>query len=142
MLSDTIKANVIAAMKTGDSLQVSVLRMLQSAISYKQIDVQHDLSDEEILLVIGNEAKKRREAIESYDKAGRAEQAAQEKAELAFLQAYLPAQMTEEEIKAEINKLELPNDFGQAMKIVSPMFKGKADGGLVARLVKEKIANA
>ena len=91
MLSaDSIKAEMVAAMKSGDALKVSVLRMLISALGYKQIDVQRDLTDEDVTVVVQNEAKKRREAIESFAKAGRTESVAKEKRELEILQAYLP----------------------------------------------------
>lgn len=134
-----VQADLIAAMKAGDSLRVSVLRMLLSAFNYKKIDLQKDLSDNDELIVIQNEAKKRREAIESYTKGGRAEQAANEQKELEILAAYLPTQLTEDDIKRELVGMDLPKDFGGAMKLVSPVFRGRADGGLVARLVKEII---
>ncbi len=137
MILDQIRADTIAAMKSGDSLRLSVLRMLLSEANYKKIDVQRELTDEDILSVLAKEAKKRREAIESYTKAGRADSAAKEAEELKILQAYLPTLMPEEEVRAEISKLELPADFGQAMRIASPLFKGRADGSLVAKLVKE-----
>ncbi len=131
-----VKADLTTAMKAGDPLRLSVLRMLASALGYKQIDLHRDLTDEEVISVIGNEAKKRREAVESYTKAGRADSAEKEGQELKILQAYLPTQMTEDEVKAELVKLELPKDFGQAMRVAAPMFKGKADGSLVAEIVR------
>lgn len=139
-MRNRIKADLTTAMKAGDPLRLSVLRMLVSALGYKQIDLQRELTDEEVIFVVGNEAKKRREAVESYTKAGRADSAEKEGQELKILQVYLPTLMTEEEIRAEISKLELPKDFGQAMRIVSPMFKGKADGSLVASVVKQLIS--
>ena len=140
--ADRIKADLTVAMKSGDALKVSVLRMLISALGYKQIDVQRDLTDEDVVVVVQNEAKKRREAIESFEKAGRVESAAKEKQELEILQAYMPKLMNEEEVLAELSKMDLPKDFGQAMRIAAPMFKGKADGSLVARLVNEKISQS
>lgn len=137
-----IKSDLTIAMKAGDPLRLSVLRMLASALGYKQIDLHRDLTDEEVISVIGNEAKKRREAVESYTKAGRADSAEKEGQELKILQAYLPTMMTEDEIRAEISKLELPKDFGQAMRVAAPIFKGKADGSLVAKLVNEKISKS
>lgn len=139
MLIDQIKADQVAAMKTSQPLRLSVIRMLQSAIGYKQIELQRELTDADVLAVIGAEAKKRREAIVSYQAAHREAQAAQEQQELAILQAYLPAQLNEEEIQTELGKLQLPPDFGQAMRMASPVFKGRADGSVVARLVKETL---
>ena len=140
--ADRIKADLTVAMKSGDALKVSVLRMLISALGYKQIDVQCDLTDEDVVVVVQNEAKKRREAIESFEKAGRVESATKEKRELEILQAYMPKLMSEEEVLAELSKMDLPKDFGQAMRVAAPLFKGKADGSLVARLVNEKISQS
>ena len=143
MLSvDLIKADLMAAMKSGDGLKVSVLRMLSSEFNYKAIEVQRELTQEDVLAVLNKEAKKRREAIESFEKAGRPEQVEKEKKELEILSAYLPTLMSEDEIKAEIAKLDLPKDFGQAMRVAAPVFKGKADGSLVAKLVNEKISQS
>lgn len=138
--ADLIKADLVNAMKSGDDLKVSVLRMLISELNYKQIDVQRELTAEDILAVLNKEAKKRREAIESYQKAGRSEQAEKEQKELEILQVYLPKMLSEEEIKNELDKMDLPKDFGQAMKIASPIFRGRADGSTVAKLVNEKIS--
>ena len=79
--------------------------------------------------------------MESYTKAGRADSAEKEGQELKILQAYLPTMMTEDEVKTELVKLELPKDFGQAMRIAAPIFKGKADGGVVAGIVKQLISS-
>ena len=142
MILDQVRADQITAMKSGDSLRLSVLRMLISALGYKQIDLHRDLRDEDTLAVIASEAKKRKEAIASYTAAGRTDSASKEAEELKILQAYLPTLMSEDEVKAELSKLELPADFGQAMRIASPLFKGRADGSLVAKLVNEKITKS
>lgn len=139
MLSDRIRNDLNAAMRAGGALRVSVLRMVLSALNYKKIELQRELTEADETAVVQNEAKKRREAIESYRAGGRPEQEKQEAQELEILQAYLPKQMTEEEIGNEIKRLNLPQDFGQAMKMAAPMFKGRADGGLVAKIVKEVV---
>lgn len=126
-------------MKAGEALRVSVLRMALSAFNYKKIEVQRDLSEADEAAVVQNEAKKRREAIESYRAGGRAELEEQEREELEMLQAYLPKQMNEIEIEREIGKLDLPKDFAAAMKIAVPMFKGRADGRVVADIVRRVI---
>ena len=143
MLTAQIKTELTAAMKAGDPLRLSVLRMLSSELNYRQIELQRELTDEDVLAVVGREAKKRREAIEAYARAGRPGSADQEAAELKILQAYLPAQMSEDEVRAEIGKLldsQTVADFGQAMRIVSPALKGRADGALVASIVKQRLA--
>ncbi len=142
MLLDTVKTDLVAAMKSGQALKLSVLRMLSSELNYKKIEVQRELTDEDVVVVLNKEAKKRREAIASYTAANRPEQVKKEEEELAILQAYLPTLMSEDEVKAELFKLELPADFGQAMRIAAPLFKGRADGSLVAKLVNEKITKS
>lgn len=141
MLIDQIKSDQIAAMKAQDALKLSVLRMVLSAANYKQIELQKDLTDADVQAVIAAEVKKRKEAIESYTKANSQDRADKEKQELDILMTYMPQQLSEDELRVEINKLDLPADFGQAMKLVSPMFKGRADGGQVASIVKEKLGN-
>lgn len=143
MLTDTIKNDLATAMKAGEALRVSTLRMLLSEMNYRKIDLGRDLTDEDITGVIGREVKKRREAIESFRSGGREEQAAQEEQELGILQSYLPQQLTEEEIRKELqgmSEVTRGADFGQVMKAVSPRFRGRADGGTVARIVREMLA--
>ena len=143
-LSTQIKSDLVTGMKAGNSLLVSVLRMLLSEMNYKKIDLGRELTEADVVSVLQREAKKRREAIESYTQAGRAEQAATEKEELMMLEAYLPKQLSADEIRPEVEQLmkELQSrEFGQVMKVVSGRFKGRADGGLVASIVKEMLAN-
>lgn len=139
MLLVKLNQELAEATRNSDALRRDTLRLLLSALNYKKIDLQHDLSDEEIINVIGNEAKKRRESILAFESNGRPELAVSEKAELAILEAFLPKQLSRDEIVIEIEKMDLPKDFGQAMKIVAPIFKGRADGKLVAAIVNEKI---
>ena len=128
------------ALLSREALKLSVLRMLLSELNYKKIDIQRELTDEDIISVIRKEVKKRQEAIESYIAGGRKDQAEQEAQEKVILEKYLPTLMSEDEIKkqiAEIKEISGLTDFGQIMRIVSPVFKGKADGSLVAKLVRE-----
>ncbi|OGD00827.1 hypothetical protein A2701_03935, partial [Candidatus Amesbacteria bacterium RIFCSPHIGHO2_01_FULL_47_34] len=107
-----------AALKAGDAPRLLVLRMLVSEIGYKQIELQRELKDEDVISVIQREAKKRREAIESYREGDREDQALTEEKELEILLGYLPAQMGEGEVREEINKVlerlstEEKSDFG------------------------------
>ena len=135
-----LKAELTAALRAGEVLKLSVLRMLVSELGYKQIEVQRDLTDEDVVVVLNKEAKKRREAIESFTKGYRLEQAQKEQQELEILQAYMLKMMGEEEIKAELSKMDLPKDFGQAMRIAAPVFKGRAEGGMVASIVKQLVS--
>jgi len=137
MLADQIKLDTTSAMKAGDTLRLSVLRMLSSELSYKKIDVQRDLIDEEVTNVLLKEVKKRREAIDAYSKAGRAESADKETLELKILETYLPKQLSEDEIRAEIGDLSQFASFAEAMKVLSPKFRGRADGAIVVKIVHE-----
>jgi uncharacterized protein YqeY len=118
--------------------------MLLSEMNYKKIDLGRELTDVDIISVLQREVKKRREAIESYTQAGRAQQADTEKEELKMLEAYLPAQLSPLEIRAEVGEClkEIDSrEFGQVMKVVSPRFRGRADGAVVASIVKELISS-
>ncbi len=139
---DRIRTDLTLAMKASDALVVSVLRMLLSELNYKKIDLQRDLVDDDVLAVLAREVKKRRESIESYTAGGRMEQAEQERLELAILQKYMPKMMSEDEVREEIKRLSEKeikglSDFGQIMRVVSPLFKGRAEGSVVAKIVKE-----
>lgn len=138
MMLARLKEDLSVATKNSDVIRRDTLRLLLSAANYKQIDLQHDLTDEETLAVINSEAKKRRESILAYETNNRPELAVSEKAELLVLESYLPKQLSEDEIRAEIAALDLPSDFAGSMKIVAPLFKGRADGKLVAKIINEK----
>lgn len=141
-LTGRIKADLVTAMKAGEALRISVVRMLLSEMNYKQIDLGRELDDTDVVAVISREVKKRREAILSFKQADRPEQAATEAEELAILQAYMPEQMGAEEIKQELESIIASakvQEFGAIMKVVSPQFKGRADGSVVAGLVKEML---
>ena len=140
MLFDQIKSDLVTAMRARDALVTLVLRTLLSELNYKKIDVQRELNDEDAVAVLLKEAKKRREAIDSYTAGGRGEQAVQEQNELAIIQKYLPAQMTADDVEKEILSIEEIKDqteFGQVMRVVSTRFKGRADGKLVADVDKK-----
>ncbi len=137
MLADQIKADMDAALKAGEKLQLSTLRMLVSEINYKKIAAGRELEDADVVEVIQKEVKKRREAVQSYTAGGRAEQAQTEEEERRILEIYLPKQLTKIEIRAELVKMNLPKDFAGAMKMAAPVFKGRADGKEVAETVRE-----
>lgn len=137
---DRLTEEMKAAMKAGDRARLSAIRMLISAVRYVSID-KGELSDEQVVEVLTRESKKRRESIEAYRAAGREEQAQAEEFELKIIQAYLPDMMSEEEIKTKAQEIlfgkELP--AGQAIGLVMRELKGKADGGVVAKVVKSII---
>lgn len=142
-LMEQIEKDVITAMKAKDPVKLSTLRMLKSAVGNYLIQAQKlKADDSEILNLVAKQAKQRRESIESFEKAGRAELAAKEKAELAILESYLPKQLSDEELRAEVDKAIAasgatgPADMGKLMKILMPAIQGKADGKRVQEVVK------
>ncbi|HEX8966021.1 MAG TPA: GatB/YqeY domain-containing protein [Patescibacteria group bacterium] len=144
-LHDELKQSMIAR----DELKKSVLRMLLTAITYYEINkggAGYEATDEDVMSVIDKQVKQRKDSIEQFEKAGRQELADKEKEEMALLAVYLPKQLTEEEIKllvkdaiAEVGATA-PSDMGKVMGFLSPKIKGKADGGLVSRIVRESLA--
>ncbi|EKD62027.1 MAG: hypothetical protein ACD_52C00323G0011 [uncultured bacterium] len=141
MIADTIQKQIIEALKARDEIRLSTLRMLSSALNYDRIAKQHVLSTEEELAVVNKEAKKRRDAIEIYDKAGEAARSAKEKKELAILKDYLPKELSGVELEEIVSSAvaESGGDFGRTMGLVMAKVKGRADGAKVARVVKGKL---
>ncbi|OGX11718.1 MAG: hypothetical protein A2351_01730 [Omnitrophica bacterium RIFOXYB12_FULL_50_7] len=142
-LLEQIEKDVIVAMKTKDHIKVSTLRMLKSALGNYLIQVKKDKAeDSEVLGIITKQAKQRRESVDSFEKAERKDLADKEKAELAILEAYLPKQLTEDELKTAVqNAIAIsgaqgPADMGKLMKILMPAIQGKADGKRVQEAVK------
>lgn len=144
-MQDKINEELKNAMKARDELVVSTLRMLNSEIKNAQIENKADLSDEEVLKVIEKEAKKRKDAIEAYDRAGVADKADREKQELALLQAYLPEQLPLEEVERLVDEAfaktgaKTMADMKLVMNEVMSKASGRIDAGVVAGLVKQKL---
>jgi uncharacterized protein len=135
------------AMRAGDSLRCSVIRMLLSAMNYSEIAKQATLNDSDILGVITKEIKQRKESIEAYTLANRPELASKEQAEMAILKAYLPEQMSRDEIVALVRKIiaetgaQGPRDKNKVMPKLMPLVKGKADGQEVNSVVTELLGS-
>lgn len=149
MLKQQIKAELKQSMLAKDAERTSVIRMLISAIGYAEIQkggAGYEATDEEVMEVIQKQAKQRKDSIEQYKTAGRDELVEKEEKELALLQKYLPEQMGEEEIKKLVTEAvtktgaSSPSDMGKVMGALMPHVKGKADGGLVSKLVREALA--
>lgn len=148
-LKEQLRADMIAAMKSKDELRLSTLRMALSAITNEEVagKTARELSDDEVLKVVAREAKKRREAAEAFDGAGRAELADKERAEGAVLDDYLPAQLGDEELVAVVREAIAssaatgPQAMGQVMKVVQPQVAGRAEGGRIAAEVRRQLAD-
>jgi uncharacterized protein YqeY len=142
MLLDQIQQQVAVAQKSRDQLRVDTLRFLLGAVFNFQIEKgkDHVASDNDVLNVIAKQVKTHNESIEMFTKAGRNDLVEREKAELEILKAFLPAQMSEEEVVKIIKEIAAKNpgaDFGTLMKLSMAQLRGKADGAIVSRLVKE-----
>jgi uncharacterized protein len=145
-LREKIPQDLKDALRSKKNLELNVLRMLQSSIRYKEIERnKKELSDEEVIEVIGSEIKKRKEASAEFEKVNRQNAADLEKAEIEILMKYMPSQLNEGEIRAEVKKAisdadaKGAKDLGKVMKIIIPAVKGKADGSIVSRMVKEEL---
>ncbi len=147
-LTAQIRVDLTASMKARDTLTTDTLRLALGAIMEASVagKVAVELSDEEILKVLANEAKKRTEAAEANTIAGRPEQVERELAERRVLEAYLPAKLDDAELSALIDRvlgaagLSTAKDLGQAMKLVQAEVAGRAEGRVVASLVKTRLA--
>lgn len=145
-LQERIPEDLKEALRGRKELELTVLRMLQSSIKNKTIEKQKkELSDEEVIEVVAAEVKKRKEATAEFEKVHRQEAADREKAEIEILMKYMPPQLSEDEIRAEVKKAITDSgadgikDLGKVMKIVIPALKGKADGAVVNRIVREEL---
>jgi uncharacterized protein YqeY len=148
-LKETLKSDLTEAIRGSDKVVSGTIRMVLTAITNEEVSGKEArvLSDEEIITVLSREAKKRREAAEEFAKAGRTDRAAEEKAEGEVIAKYLPAQLSEDDIKKLIADAVVstgaagPADMGKVMGVIKPNIAGKADGGLVSSLVKAALAN-
>jgi uncharacterized protein YqeY len=140
------------AMKARDAGRTSCIRMLRSRLLEREVELRsrhgrdYRISDEEALAAIAAYAKQRRDSIAEYEKGGRADLAAAERAELAIVNEYLPRQLSAEELRALVAEAvaeagaTTPKDLGAVMKILAPRTKGVADGKLVSDLVKAALS--
>jgi uncharacterized protein YqeY len=146
-LKQKLTADMKQAMKSGDKLRLSVLRMALAAIQNTEIAQQSTLEDADVLGVIAKEARRRNESIESFKQGNRQDLVAQEEAELAVLNEYLPKQMTKEEIVAAARRVieevgaQGPSDKGKVMPRIIAQLKGKADGREINAVVTELLSS-
>jgi uncharacterized protein len=144
-LKEQVKTQTTAALKAGDKVTVGALRMLSAAITNREKDLRHELSDDEVREVAGKEVKKRAESIEAFDAAGRTELAEKERAERDVLAPYAPSQLDAGAVDALIDEAfaatgaEGPQDMGKVMGFIMGKAKGQVDGGVVQQKVKERL---
>lgn len=151
-LKSRLQGDLTEAIRSRDALRAATLRMALTAVRSEEVagTSARTLSDDDVLVVLGREAKKRREAATAYSAADRPELAARESAELAVIEGYLPAQLSDEELAgivsdavAEVRAAgaDGPAAMGRVMKAVQPRTKGLADGGRVAAEVRRQLAS-
>jgi len=144
-VKERLKEDMKTAMKSRDALRLSAIRMVNSAIKNKEIELRREMEAAEVEALIASEIKKRRDAAEQYEKGGRAELKEKEEAEVAVLMDYMPEQLAEGKIRELVKETvaevgaSSAKDMGAVMKALMPKVKGKADGGLVNRIVKETL---
>ena len=148
-LKDRLRADLTASIKGREQLRSSTLRLVLAAVTNAEVAGKQarELSDEEVVTVLGSEAKKRREAAEAFDGASRHELAQKERDEAGVLAEYLPAQLSADEVVAIVTAAvesagaggQGMRAIGQVMGLVQPQVKGKADGGVVAAEVKRQL---
>ncbi len=148
-MSSKLKADLSekmkASMKSGEKDTLMYARTLFAAVRKKEIDDRVDITDEEFQKIAGTLIKQRRESIEQFEKGGRDDLVAKEKAEMAFLETFLPAQLGDEELIQIIDEAvkeaqpQSAKDLGKVMKILMPKVQGRADGKKVNQLVRERV---
>jgi uncharacterized protein YqeY len=145
-LKQTLTEDMKAAMKAGQKDRLGVIRLINAAIKQREVDERIELDDAEVVSVLGRMLKQRRDSVSQYEAAAREDLAAIERAEIVVIEGYLPAQMDEAAINAEIDAAVAatgaagPADMGKLMGTLKPRLAGKADMGLVSKLVKQKLA--
>jgi uncharacterized protein YqeY len=144
-LKQRVREEMTAAMKAGEKVRLGALRMLSTAITNREKEVLHELSDDEVRDVAAREVKRRNESIEAFEKGGRADLVERETAEREVLQAYAPEQLTEAEVDALIDETiaatgaSSPQDMGRVMGAVMGKARGKVDGAVVRAKVGERL---
>jgi len=150
MTKQKLQEDLKESMLAKDTEKTSVLRMLISAIGYLEIEkggAGYVATEEDVASVVQKEAKQRRDSIAEFERANRPELADKEKKELEILEAYLPEQMSEEEVKKIVEETiteagaSTIQDMGKVMGVLNNKLKGRADMGMVSRLVREKLPN-
>jgi uncharacterized protein YqeY len=145
-LKEQLDADLKTAMRDKDALKLSVVRMLKSAVKYREIEIMKPLDDAGVLAVIGSEIKRRRDSVDQYRAGNRQDLADKEEAEIRILQGYLPQQLTEDELRAKVDAAiasvgaKGPKDMGAVMKALQPDVQGRAEGKTVSEMVKARLA--
>ncbi|HYA90629.1 MAG TPA: GatB/YqeY domain-containing protein [Thermodesulfobacteriota bacterium] len=145
-LEEKVAEEMKQAMKSGDKLRLSTIRMIRSALKNKEIELRRKLGDEDVVKAIQVMVRKGEESVEQFQAGGRIDLVEKEKKEMEILKSFLPQLLSQEEIITIIDQsiqetqASSPKDIGKVMKSVLAKIGGKADGRLVNQLVKEKLS--
>ncbi|WP_377888433.1 GatB/YqeY domain-containing protein [Alkalihalobacillus sp. R86527] len=145
-LNDRLTTDMKVAMKNKEKQKLSVIRMVKSSLQNESIKLGHELTEEEELTVLTREVKQRKDSLQEFDKAGRSDLVQNLDEELSILTAYLPKQLSEEEVDLLVKQViaetgaTSKQEMGKVMGALMPKVKGKADGGLVNRLVQKNLS--
>jgi uncharacterized protein YqeY len=135
------------ALKERQAVALSTLRMLKSAIRHREVDLKRQVTEAELQAVINTQVKQRREAISEYTKARRPDLANKEEEELSILLSFLPPQLNQEEVEAEVSRIMQevgaagPKDLGKVMKSAMAALAGRADGKVVQEMVRRRLGS-
>jgi uncharacterized protein YqeY len=144
-LKEQLRAEITDALRGGDKVRLGALRLLSAAVTNQEKELRRELTDDELRAVAGKETKKRNESIEAFEAAGRQELVDKERAERDAIAAYAPEQLGDAQVDALIDEAMAatgatgPQDFGAVMGVVMATAKGKADGSVVQRKVRERL---
>jgi hypothetical protein len=142
---DRLKEDLKQAMRGGDAVAVSTIRMLISQMQYARIQAGKDLAEPEVLALLQRAVKTRREAIEQFEKGGRADLAAKERSEIGVVERYLPASMGEDDMAKAVDALLVElgitdkKDLGRAMKEFMARHRGRVDGKAANALIASRL---
>jgi uncharacterized protein len=134
------------ALRAGDKVRLAALRLLHASVKNREVELLREVDDEEFVEVVGREVKRRKEAAEAYQKAGRQELLDRERREQEVLEAYLPAQLSQQDVTSLVEEAVAetgaarPGDLGKVMAYVMGKARGRVDGGMVNRLVRERLS--
>ena len=140
-LTEQVRADLTESMKARTAERTSTLRMLQAALKNEQINVGHELSDEEVLAIIRKSVKQRHDSIEQYTSGNRADLAAKEAAEIEILKTYMPPELSDAELESGLREIvastgaQSKKDLGKVMKEATARYKGRAEGKKIQEIV-------
>lgn len=146
MFKETVDREMILAAKSKDKIRLSALRMLKNGLHNREIDLKRELDEVEFLQLLSSMVKQRKDSIEQFEKGGRMDLVEKEQAELEVIEEFLPAQLSEADLDAEITEAiretgaTSARDMGKVMKVVMPKLTGRADGKAVGEKVKARLS--